>query len=152
MYAPVTLADLVPYETICSLPIRDAQQRLGQAHQSYTLLTRQGKFVHQGIHGSPMAVFASYRSHQLTGEFLSLRTTVWRPIDLPQQIIHAVSLIASIRVGNCRAHEARTDDRFSHVFPYERNNLLDLPLTFTIPSFHIFTSSILKKYIEVISA
>src|SRR5690349_22996215 len=122
MYAPVTLADLVPYETICSLPIRDAQQRLGQAHQSYTLLTRQGKFVHQGIHAAPMAVFASHRSHQLTGEFLSSGTTAWRPIDLPQQAIHAFSLIVPIRVGNCRAQEARTGGRFSHVFPYERSD------------------------------
>src|SRR5687768_15789257 len=58
--APITLADLVPYEAIRGFRVRNAQQRLGQAHQGYTLLTRQRKFVHQRIHSTLVTALTSH--------------------------------------------------------------------------------------------
>ena len=48
--APVGAGDLVADQRVARGRVRDAQQRLGQAHQRHALLRRQRELVHQPLH------------------------------------------------------------------------------------------------------
>ena len=47
MRAPVAVAELVADQPVARLVVRDAQKRLGKAHQRHALGRREGEFLHQ---------------------------------------------------------------------------------------------------------
>ena len=69
MAVPVLAADLVGDQLVGRLGIRNAQQRLGQAHQHHALFGGERVFLHEGVDAALLAAAGPHRRHELAGEF-----------------------------------------------------------------------------------
>ena len=67
---PVATADLVANERVTGGVVRNAQQRLGHAHQRHTLLAGERELLHQRLHPAADLV-AAQTLHQARGHLLN---------------------------------------------------------------------------------
>ncbi len=92
MLAPIRRRDLVFDQRVDGLGIRDAQQRLGQAHQRHALIGREAIFRQEHFHEA-RARLPPYVAHQLRAAFRDAGTIFGRQVGLSHQARERLGLI-----------------------------------------------------------
>ena len=69
MAVPVLAADLVGDQLVGRPGVRNAEQRLGEAHQDHALFGGERVLLHEGVDAALLAAAGPHRRDELAGEF-----------------------------------------------------------------------------------
>jgi len=112
VFLPVGIAELVADQAVGSGLVRNAQQRLGHAHQQHAFLAGKVVLAHEGFHCALVSGARPHPRHQRGGQIDHLLAFGRRQAGLGKQFLDGFGFVAQPRGGDARACGRRVGGKF----------------------------------------